>query len=117
MMWLLKVPPVLLEHVGGASHHGYAQPHQTLSRVQGPMMMMNMVMVVICQGLGSFKHRDFFPGHKNMYFHAVKSTAHPPFIGAVGHSTDCIVKQSYTFGPNDLASGHQTVTKWSPSCH
>ena len=54
---------------------------------------------------------------KNMYFHAVKSTAHPPFIGAVGHSTDCIVKQSYTFGPNDLASGHQTVTKWSPSCH
>ena len=54
MMWLLKVPPVLLEHVGGASHHGYAQPHQTLSRVQGPMMMMNMVMVVICQGLGSF---------------------------------------------------------------
>ena len=35
--------------------------------------------------------------HKNMYFHAVKSTAHPPFIGALGHSTDCIVKQSYTF--------------------
>ena len=32
-----------------------------------------------------------------MYFHAVKSTAHPPFIGALGHSTDCIVKQSYTF--------------------
>ena len=34
---------------------------------------------------------------KNMYFHAVKSTAHPPFIGALGHSTDYIVKQSYTF--------------------
>ena len=33
----------------------------------------------------------------NMYFHAVKSTAHPPFIGALGHSNDCIVKQSYTF--------------------
>ena len=33
----------------------------------------------------------------NMYFHAVKSTAHPPFIGALGHSTDCIVKQSYIF--------------------
>ena len=32
-----------------------------------------------------------------MYFHAVKSTAHPPFIGALGHSTDFIVKQSYTF--------------------
>ena len=32
-----------------------------------------------------------------MYFHAVKSTAHPPFIGVLGHSTDCIVKQSYTF--------------------
>ena len=32
-----------------------------------------------------------------MYFHVVKSTAHPPFIGALGHSTDCIVKQSYTF--------------------
>ena len=32
-----------------------------------------------------------------MYFHAVKSTAHPPFIEALGHSTDCIVKQSYTF--------------------
>ena len=26
-----------------------------------------------------------------MYFHAVKSTAHPPFIGAFSHSTDCIV--------------------------
>ena len=33
-----------------------------------------------------------------MYFHAVKSTAHPPFIGALGHSNDCIVKQSYIFG-------------------
>ena len=32
-----------------------------------------------------------------MYFHEVKSTAHPPFIGALGHSTNCIVKQSYTF--------------------
>ena len=25
-----------------------------------------------------------------MYFHLVKSTAHPPFIGALGHNTDCI---------------------------
>ena len=32
-----------------------------------------------------------------MYFHAVKSTAHPPFIGALGHNTDCIVKQSFAF--------------------
>ena len=30
----------------------------------------------------------------NMYFHAVKSTAHPPIMG---HWADCIVKQSYTF--------------------
>ena len=29
-----------------------------------------------------------------MYFHAVKSTAHPPFIGAFSHSTDCIVKKN-----------------------
>lgn len=76
MMWLLKVPPVLLEHVGGASHHGCAQPHQTLSRVQGPMMMMNMVMVVICQGLGSFKHRDFFPGHKITFPDHIPRTFH-----------------------------------------
>ena len=33
-----------------------------------------------------------------MYFHGVKSTAHPLIIGALGHSTDCIVKQSYIFG-------------------
>ena len=29
-----------------------------------------------------------------MYFHAVKSTAHPPIMG---NWADCIVKQSYTF--------------------
>ena len=28
-----------------------------------------------------------------MYFHGVKSTAHPPIIGTLGHSTDFIVKQ------------------------
>ena len=28
-----------------------------------------------------------------MYFHGVKSTAHPPIMGALGHRTDCIVKQ------------------------
>ena len=33
---------------------------------------------------------------KNMYFHGVKSTAHPPIIGTLGHSTDCIVKQPNT---------------------
>ena len=33
---------------------------------------------------------------KNMYFHAVKSTAHPPIIGALGHCTDFIVKQPNT---------------------
>ena len=33
---------------------------------------------------------------KNMYFHAVKSTAHPPIIGALGHSTDFILKQPNT---------------------
>ena len=32
----------------------------------------------------------------NMYFHAVKSTAHPPIIGALGRSTDYIVKQPNT---------------------
>ncbi len=31
-----------------------------------------------------------------MYFHAVKSTAHPPIIGALGHSNDFIVKQPNT---------------------
>ena len=31
-----------------------------------------------------------------MYFHGVKSTAHPPIIGALGHSTNCIVKQPNT---------------------
>ena len=31
-----------------------------------------------------------------MYFHAVKSTAHPPIIGALGHSTDFIVRQPNT---------------------
>ena len=31
-----------------------------------------------------------------MYFHAVKSTAHPPIIGLLGHSTDFIVKQPKT---------------------
>ena len=30
----------------------------------------------------------------NMYFHEVKSTAHPPIIGALGHSNDCISKQA-----------------------
>ena len=29
----------------------------------------------------------------NMYFHGVKSTAHPPIIGILGHSTDFIVKK------------------------
>ena len=29
----------------------------------------------------------------NMYFHGVKSTAHPPIIGTLGHSTNFIVKQ------------------------
>ena len=28
-----------------------------------------------------------------MYFHGVKSTAHPPIIGLLGHSTDSVVKQ------------------------
>ena len=32
-----------------------------------------------------------------MYFREVKSTAHPPIIGALGHNTDCIEKTSYTF--------------------
>ena len=31
-----------------------------------------------------------------MYFHGVKSTAHPPIIWALGHSTDFIVKQPNT---------------------
>ena len=31
-----------------------------------------------------------------MDFHGVKSTAHPPIIGALGHSTDFIVKQPNT---------------------
>jgi len=31
-----------------------------------------------------------------MYFHAVKSTAHPPIIGALGHSTVFIAKQPNT---------------------
>ena len=47
-----------------------------------------------------------------MYFHAVKSTAHPPFIGALGHNTDCIVKQSLTFALQFL---DQLVSKWSAS--
>ena len=29
----------------------------------------------------------------NMYFHGVRSTAHPPIIGLLGHSTDSVVKQ------------------------
>ena len=29
----------------------------------------------------------------NMYFHGVKSTAHPPIMGTLGHSTNFIVKQ------------------------
>ena len=33
---------------------------------------------------------------KNMYFHGVKSTAHPPIIGTLGHSTDYIVRQPNT---------------------
>ena len=33
---------------------------------------------------------------KNMYFLGVKSTAHPPIIGALGHSTHFIVKQPNT---------------------
>ena len=33
---------------------------------------------------------------ENMYFHAVKSTAHPPIIGALGHSTVFIAKQPNT---------------------
>jgi hypothetical protein len=31
-----------------------------------------------------------------MYFHGVKSTAHPPIKGALGHSTDFILKQPNT---------------------
>ena len=31
-----------------------------------------------------------------MYFLELKNTAHPPIIGALGHSTDCIVKQPKT---------------------
>ena len=34
--------------------------------------------------------------HMNMYFLGVKSTAHPPIIGALGHSTHFIVKQPNT---------------------
>ena len=29
----------------------------------------------------------------NMYFHGVRSTAHPPIIGLLGHSTESVVKQ------------------------
>ena len=42
----------------------------------------------------------------NMYFLEVKSTAHPPIIGALGHSTHFIGKQ-----PNRSASLPQTVTQ------
>ena len=35
-----------------------------------------------------------------MYFHEVKSTAHPPIIGAQGHSTVCIGKQPNTVAIN-----------------
>ena len=34
--------------------------------------------------------------NQNMYFLGVKSTAHPPIIGALGHSTHFIVKQPNT---------------------
>ena len=49
----------------------------------------------------------------NMYFHEVKSTAHPPIIGALGHSTDCIVKQWNTTAINIyLHSCKHVVSCW-----
>ena len=44
------------------------------------------------------KHTAFqvVPGLKICIFESWKNTAHPPIIGALGHSTDCIVKQPKT---------------------
>ena len=48
-----------------------------------------------------------------MYFHGVKSTAHPPIIGALGHSTDCIVKQPNTSAIKIyLHSFKHVVSRW-----
>ena len=48
-----------------------------------------------------------------MYFHGVKSTAHPPIIGALGNSTNCIVKQPNTAANNIcLHSCKRIVSCW-----
>ena len=39
---------------------------------------------------------NIFQDYKNIYFHGVKSTAHPPIIWLLGLSTDSIVKQPKT---------------------
>ena len=50
---------------------------------------------------------------ENMYFHGVKSTAHPPIKGALGHSTDCIVEQPNTAAYNVcLHSCKRIVSCW-----
>ena len=43
-----------------------------------------------------YLHKEGGGGYENMYFLVVKSTAHPPIIGALGHSTHFIVKQPNT---------------------
>ena len=54
---------------------------------------------------------------KNMDFHGVKSTAHPPIIGALGHSTDFIVKQPNTAVINIyLVWCNHAVSCWKRSC-
>ena len=61
-------------------------------------------------GMGNIddQHRN-----TNMYFHGVKSTAHPPIKGALGHSTDCIVEQPNTAANNIcLHSCKRIVSCW-----
>ena len=48
----------------------------------------------VCAGKLAHTNREFI--HKICIFESWKNTAHPPIIGALGHSTDCIVKQPKT---------------------
>ena len=73
-------------------------PHhsdQMSQRSQVSGSLCNVVKALIVSGARPSKGQTMSPIElfwtaKNMYFHAVKSTAHPPFIGALGHNTDCI---------------------------
>ena len=79
----------------------YACDHTLMFIIQGPAWRSQMHQFrSLCLRLDPHPcHHYFLMPHCNnkiYIFESWKNTAHPPIIGAFGHSTDCIVKQPKT---------------------